>query len=82
MANLKAHRPKVSESMDLVNSEPAVSMERAAELSGSSVKSIQRAKAIVKEGIMSSAVFTLPQIKTLSTGRTGAAMAEILTPFT
>ena len=50
MANLKAHRP-VSAPMGVVNSQPAISIERAAELSGSSRKSIERAKPIVQSGI-------------------------------
>lgn len=51
MANLKAHRPKLSAPMGGVNDKPAITIERAAELSGSSRRNIQRAKPIVQNGI-------------------------------
>lgn len=51
MANLKAHRPKLTSSMEMVNEQPAISIERAAELSGSTPASIKRAKPIVQSGI-------------------------------
>ena len=51
MANLKAHRPKLSGSMEHVKEAAAVSIDRAAELSGSTRASIRRAKPIVQTGI-------------------------------
>jgi ParB-like chromosome segregation protein Spo0J len=51
IANLKAHRPKLTTPMGVVNDTPAISLERAAELSGSSKRSIQRARPIVQSGI-------------------------------